>query len=582
MSAATLSGIPQHQDVSSKIPPTSPAEIDAALVDLQAKKQEWAELPIPDRQAILHELRKDFTDVADLWADACRDAEGIPPGSPTAGEEWLVGPYFIIRNLRLLEEALGDVSKRGQPEIPGPVKVRGDGQVVAQVFPQTLYDRIFYTGITAEVWMEPGVTREALPETQAVAYREKNPRGEVSLVLGAGNVSSIGPMDALYKLFVENKVVVYKMHPLNAYLGPILAEGFRALLDWGVLRIVYGGVDVGQQLCEHEAVEEIHITGSDKTVETIVFGPGEEGQLRKKNRQPKNITPISSELGNVSPAIVVPGPWNESDLDYQGESLASMLTNNAGFNCNATRVIIQQHGWRHREALLDRIRRTFARVPTRDAYYPGAEERHATFLEAHPEAEAIGHPGKDGLPWTLIPDLDPNDESEMAYRTEAFCSVFAETAIEASSVVDFIDKAVEFANERLWGTLSASILVHPKSLADPEIAEAVDRALANLRYGTIALNNWSALGYGLVTPPWGAYPGHDIYDIQSGTGVVHNTLMFDRPQKTVVRSPWKLSPRPLWFPSHKTALAMGERLTAFEADPSPLKLPGILWHALRG
>ena len=67
----------------------------------------------------------------------------------------------------------------------------------------------------------------------------------VALVLGAGNVSSIGPMDLLYKLFVDNQVVALKVHPVNDYLGPLLAEGFQTLRDWGVLRIVYGGVDVG-------------------------------------------------------------------------------------------------------------------------------------------------------------------------------------------------------------------------------------------------------------------------------------------------------------------------------------------------
>ena len=82
----------------------------------------------------------------------------------------------------------------------------------------------------------------------------------------------------------------------------------------------------------------------------------------------------------------------------------------------------------------------------------------------------------------------------------------------------------------------------------------------------IGVNVWSAIGYGLVIAPWGAYPGHDIYDIQSGTGVVHNTLMFDRAQKTVVRAPFKMSPKPMWFPSHRQTLSMGKKLTACVAD----------------
>lgn len=582
MTATTVSGIPQHTDVVGAIPPSSRQAMDEALDVLTRKKQEWAELPIPDRRAILREIARDFAAVADAWADQVRAAEGIPEGSATAGEEWLAGPYFVLRNARLLEEALGDVATLGQPRIPGPVRTRADGQVTAQVFPQSIYDRVFYGGIVGEVWMEPEVTAEALPATQAVAYKDPEPRGEVCLVLGAGNVSSIGPMDALYKLFVENKVVLYKTHPLNAYLGPLLAEGFQALHDWGVLRIVYGGAEVGDYLCNHQAVDEIHITGSDKTVEAIVFGPGEEGQLRKKQRRPRNTKPISSELGNVSPAIVVPGPWTASDLAYHAESLAAMLTNNAGFNCNATRVIIQHDGWDQRQALLDEVRRVLVKVPTRDAYYPGAEERHAQFVAAHPEAESFGDPAADELPWTLVPGIDPEAEDDVCFRTEAFCGVFAETALAAATVPEFLERAVAFANDTLWGTLSATLLVHPASMEDPEIAAAVDRAIAGLRYGSVAVNSWAALAYGLVVTPWGAYPGHDVYDIQSGSGVVHNTLMFSRVQKTVVRSPFRISPKPLWFPTHRTALEMGRLLTRFEASPSPLKLPGILWAALRG
>src|SRR6202047_3935594 len=119
--------------------------------------------------------------------------------------------------------------------------------------------------------MEPTVTPATLAATQAVAYRRQD-AGGVALVLGAGNVSSIGPMDALYKLFVENRVVLYKTHPVNAYLGPLLEEGFAALAAGGFLRGVYGGAEEGAYLCSHRGIDEIHITGSDKTYEAIVFG----------------------------------------------------------------------------------------------------------------------------------------------------------------------------------------------------------------------------------------------------------------------------------------------------------------------
>lgn len=582
MTPEAIRGIPQHRESAAAIPPSTTGEIDTALAVLAARKGAWAKLPIPARRDILRELIRDFIAVADLWADACREAEGLADGSPTAGEEWIAGPYLILRNLRLLDEALADVAARGAPRIPGPIRSGPHGQLTVGVFPQSAYDRIFYSGIRAEVWMEPGLTRDELPATQAVVYKSADPSSGVALVLGAGNVSSIGPMDALYKLFVENRVVIYKTHPVNAYLGPILAKGFRALIEQGVLRIVYGGAAEGEYLSHHLEVDEIHITGSDKTVEAIVFGSGEEGSRRKAERRPRLRKPISSELGNVSPVIIVPGPWSEGDIAYHAESLAAMLTNNAGFNCNAARVIIQHDAWSQRPALLAALRRCFAKVPPRRAFYPGAGERHAAFVKAHPKAERYGEGGEGTLPWTLIPDVDPSADDDICFRTEAFCSVVAETALSGTSVPAYLDRAVELANQRLWGTLNATIVIHPRSLRDPAIAAAFDRALTELRYGTVAVNSWAAIGYGLVTTSWGAYPGHDLCDIQSGTGVVHNTLMFSRIAKCVVRTPFRMRPKPLWFPTHRTTLALARKLTRFEARPSPWKLPGIFWEALRG
>src|SRR5207248_8515291 len=121
-------------------------------------------------------------------------------------------------------------------------------------------------------------------------------------------------------------------------------------------------------------------------------------------------------------------------------------------------------------------------------YYPGATERFDEFLAAHPEAERFGRPREGELAWMLIPGLDPSWRDDVCFTTEAFCSVTSEVALDAPSVAEFIRRAVVFANETLWGSLSAGILVHPKSLRDPEIAAAVDRAIAELRFGSVVVN----------------------------------------------------------------------------------------------
>ncbi|HLQ10189.1 MAG TPA: aldehyde dehydrogenase family protein [Ktedonobacteraceae bacterium] len=576
-------GAPQFPTFSSAISPSSREEMDAALQELHAHKNAWVALPVSERIVIIDRLIRDFHAIAPRWVDASVKAKGIPADSPAVAEEWGAGVWPVMKNLRQLRLALGEIAQVGHPKIPGPVTTRPKGQVVAQVFPLTAYDRIFFMGVTAEIWMEPGVTAGTVRQTQAEIYHDKNHEGKVALVLGAGNVASIAPMDIVYKLFEEDQVVLIKMNPVNAYIGPLLNECFRALIDPGFLRIVYGGASEGAYLCNHELVDEIHITGSDKTFDAIVFGTGPEGAAHKANHEPLLSKPITGELGNVSPVIVVPGPWSNGDLAYQAEHLVTMLTNNAGFNCNATRVILQHSGWQQGQQLLRHMREVLKEVPARNAYYPGAQERQRAFITDHPEAEQYGTPAPEQLPWTLIVGVDPQNTDDICFTTEPFCGLFAETPIEAGSVAEYIDRAVAFCNDELWGTLNATILVHPASLKDPQIKEAVERAVANLRYGTVGVNYWAGTGFAFGTTTWGAFPGHPLYDIQSGTGVVHNTLMFAHPQKSVLRGPFRATPKPAWFVTQgKTARKVFPKLIAIDAAPSPWKVPGVMWTAITG
>ncbi len=155
--------------------------------------------------------------------------------------------------------------------------------------------------------------------------------------------------------------------------------------------------------------------------------------------------------------------------------------------------------------------------------------------------------------------------------------------MDADDTAAYIERAVKFCNERIWGTLNATVLVHPDSLKQPEVADAVERAVANLRYGSVGINYWGGISFVLGTTTWGAFPGHPLYDIQSGTGVVHNTLMFARPQKAVLRAPFRIFPKPTWFVTRgKQASKVFPKLVEFEAAPSPLKVPSIVWDAITG
>ena len=556
-------------------------ELDRAVQILQDNKERWVKLSVSQKCELIEQLINGVLAVADRQIIRALEAKGIQPHHPESAEEWLAGPFIILRNLRLLRQTLEQIAHHGVPKInPDRIHIRSNSQVVVDVFPDSLFDKILYPGFRAEVWMRPEVCPHELRQAMASFYRQSQPQGKVTLILGAGNVSSIGPLDVVYKLFVEGHVCLLKLNPVNDYLGPFIEEAFAHLIQEGYLRLAYGGANVGSYLCEHPGIDEIHITGSAQTHDAIVFGSGDEGADRKRNNMPRLKKRITSELGNVSPVILVPGEWSDGDIKFQAENVATQLTNNAGFNCNAAKVLITHASWVQRDAFLDALRKTLRHIPPRRAYYPGAFNRYARFIEAHTDAEVFGPQSEYIIPWTLIPKVDPERQSDICFTQEAFCGIIAETPLPASDAADFLHKAVEFCNNTLWGTLNACIIVHPQTEA--QLGSLLDQAISDLCYGSVGINHWPALSYALGSTTWGAYPGHTLNDIQSGIGVVHNTFMFDKPQKSVIYGPFRIWPKPPWFVTHKTANKLAPIITQFEACPKWSLLPFIIWYALQG
>ena len=557
------------------------SDLDLAVATVQANAERWAATSASQRVALLRQVIVDTYAVADEWnAAACR-AKGLDPESTEGGEELFSGIGTFVRMASAFATSLEDIARTGRPHFPGPIRHVPGNRLAVQVLPASAMDKVLYSGISAEVWMEPGVTEAEITETQAAVYRDPAAHAGVSLVLGAGNVASLGPRDVLTKMFEEGKVVVLKANPVNDYLVPAWTTAMRALIEPGFLTIVSGGAAVGAYLTAHEGIDDIHVTGSDKTHDAIVFGVGEEGARRKAANDPVMTKPVSCELGNVSPVVIVPGNWSAKDIAFQARHVATMLTNNAGFNCLTPRVIVTSASWPQREAFLNELETVLASLATRKAYYPGATERHASFMAAYPDAHQMGASGDGKLPWTILRDVPSSDAAQMAFNVEAFCSLTSETSLHAVDCVDFVEKAVEFCNDVVWGTLSMTLIAHPNEVTDPLVGPVIEQAIADLRYGSIGLNLWHGLSFAFSTTVWGAYPGHPITDIQSGSGFVGNAFMFARPQKSVVRGPFRPAMAPAWFATVKNGAPIMRALLRFEVAPSWLKVPGLIWTTLR-
>jgi len=565
---------------------TAETELDATVERLASKAKEFARLPVGSKIRLLEEALAGTRAIATEWVKAACQAKGISFDAPVSGEEWIAGPAVTLRNIRLLARSLGDVHTRGVPKLAGDrIRDLEHGAVGVRVTPYDAFDSALYGGLSAETWLQPGIRREEVMvgSRQASFYRKRDPEGRVCLILGAGNVSSIPPMDILYKMFVDGCVCVLKMNPVNEYLGPLFERAFRGWIDKGYLAIVYGGAEVGSHLCYHPSVGEVHITGSDKTHDLIVWGPpGPEREDRKRRKDPVLKKPITSELGNVSPVMVVPGPYTDDELSSMAENAAGMITNNGSFNCNAAKLLVLPKGWALREAFLQKLTKVLSGVSPRKAYYPGAFQRYEALTKGHADVRKIGAPTEGQLPWTLVLGLDANDAAESNFFTEPFCAILSEVAIGSTDPLEFLQAAVPFANDRVWGTLNAMFFLHPKVEASPAVKTSFDAALRDLRYGTVSVNAWPGIGYALVNTPWGGHPSATLENVQSGIGWVHNTLLIEGIEKCVIRGPLKSTPKMAYYPTHKTLHHLGRKLVDFEGSPSWLKVPGLAIAALGG
>jgi aldehyde dehydrogenase (NAD(P)+) len=222
-------------------------------------------------------------------------------------------------------------------------------------------------------------------------------------------------------------------------------------------------------------------------------------------------------------------------------------------------------------------------------YYPGSDERVDEYRQRSDQPFSVNN----NTETVCFINKISSEVENWHGQNEVFASAMSICEIENNDAKSYLEKAILFANEKLYGSLGANILIHPKTIE--EIGKQnFEKIIQNLKYGTIAVNGWSALGFLLSQCPWGAYPGHTLEDIQSGIGTVHNALMLSDTERSVIWAPWRpfprgilsgqfsMLPKPPWFISNKRQDKLGMLLTRFEYKRSWLKIPRIFFNALLG
>ena len=111
-----------------------------------------------------------------------------------------------------------------------------------------------------------------------------------------------------------------KLNPVNEYLLPVFEQVFEPFISRGYMVITNADLEGSKYISAHSGFNQIHLTGSNFTYEQIVYGK----VLTDKERSLKtlskvNKTPITTELGNVTPIIVHPGNWSRSEIKHQAK-----------------------------------------------------------------------------------------------------------------------------------------------------------------------------------------------------------------------------------------------------------------------
>ncbi len=568
----------------SELSATVRATLDATIGDLTEGAATWASMPLAQRAKLLSSTHAAMAAQAQRWALRARDIKGLGVTSPLVGEEWISGPYAALAGVGTLAHTVAGLATGKSPLSGIKMGTAPGNRVTVPVLPHTAHQALLLHGFSAEVWLKPGVTAAEAVASAGLGELTPTASGGVGLVLGAGNITSIPPLDVLYEIVANNRAVLLKLNPIMAGMMSVYLAALQPLVSAKLVRIVQGGAAEGTYLAHHPGIAHAHITGSAATHDTIVWGTGAEAVKRRAAGTPLLAKPMTSELGGVSPIILVPSKWTTRDLRYQAEHVATQRLHNGGYNCIAGQIVVLSKDWPQKDAFLAELRSALERAPQRRAWYPGSDSRMEHARSAYPKAQRLANGTR------LLVDIKVGGDSSAIESTEYFSPVLGVIELPGTGQA-YVDTAVATVNRDFLGTLGANIIADPRVIK--KLGIGFRNAVAALRYGTVAINAWTGVGFLTATASWGAFPGHTIDDVQSGIGVVHNALLIDDVERTVVTGPFRpfprsfahgefaLFPKPPWFVTARSARTTGRLLSGFVAKPSWAKMPAIFLSAFK-
>ena len=541
-------------------------DIDRFITTLRTKSKEFNSINNVQLASMLDETISNIKEVSYFWATICSDNKGTTK-TPAEGEEWLGGPFASVLATQYYIKSLTNDDDLDDENF-------NKSENSYKVFPNNFIERITFPFISAKVFFNKSMSFDDINKFRGFSKRY-DIEPSITLVLGAGNFSSIPYLDVLYHLITRRSVILLKLNPVNEYLKPVFEKVFKNFIERGYIIVTNGNINESKYMATHPGINHIHLTGSDKTYEDIVYGRELTGNERSIKTVTKlNSKPITSELGNVTPIIIHPGKWSTSDIKYQARKIVTGKLNNNGFNCIAAQVVVLPDGWGHTDTLIKYVKYYMNKVKDRKAYYPDSIER-LTKLEKDKSYERVNSLS------CSTPHLTREIKAYNKYELdEVWSSTIYFRKIGYSSAEDYVKKATDYCNNELWGNLGVSVII--KDHNNKFNKHITNSYIENLRYGTIAINEWAAIGYIIPQLPWGGFPGNKDNDIQSGQSFVHNSMLFESPLKGIVETKFRISRLidPPWFITNKKSRRLFMNLTYFQINNTKINLIKLIFSAL--
>lgn len=265
-------------------------ELEEKLQQLNDNQSKWASLSYESKLKLLEELDHYASKVATeedweaLGEWVTCTMMGIPTHTPEGQlrktEESCIPLLVLKGSLEKLIEAYRMKCGTNKNANIYDQKLVGkkavNGQVYMNVFPLLSKDKFGPFGsLQVDWWLDSKnvKTQEDTPKPFDLEhFHEKADKG-VMLVLGAGNQSNLPIVDVLEGLFVRNRTVLLKHHPLRGGgMEPLLRKIMKPMYDAGYLDSVLdlGSIEANIALTYHPLVTAIHMTGGKSTHDAIV------------------------------------------------------------------------------------------------------------------------------------------------------------------------------------------------------------------------------------------------------------------------------------------------------------------------